>query len=105
MICLARHICRLPAKNERQVMLDRLASKHSPDFVAQLQVLVQQQWNLVRLAIEICQLPNKPARHTRLAELRAQHSQEFVMEVEKQVIVEWALTHPNYTGKVVNGNA
>jgi hypothetical protein len=86
-------------------MLDRLASKHSADFVAQLQALVMQQWNLVRLAIEICQLPNKPARHARLAELREQHPQEFVMQIEKQVVVEWAVTHPNYRGKVVNGNA
>lgn len=105
LICLARHICRLPTKTKRQTMLDNLAAKHSPEFVSQLQALVVEQWSLVRLAIAICELPNKPARHARLAELRAAHPQEFVTQVEKQVVVEWDLMHHDYRRKVVNGNA
>ncbi len=45
LVCLARHICRMPNKVARlnfiQLMRDR---KHSPDFIAEIQTLVREQW-------------------------------------------------------------
>lgn len=45
--CLARHICRLPAKADRHRFLDLMRKRHQPEFMATVEQKVRDEWVLM----------------------------------------------------------
>lgn len=93
MICLARHVCRIPEQAQRRDVLATMAAKHGPEFDAALRAAIQAEWDLVRIARHVCLLADKPSRHAYLEALRLEKPVEFVDKVVQQIHVEWNLLH------------
>jgi hypothetical protein len=122
MICLARHICRLPTKVDRVEFVARLRQqrigrdrKEDPAAIAagdafakDLEGIVREQWQMIALARHVCRLPTKAERAAFVDWMRlprvaaddlnvdtaAREGEEFAEMLQGLVRTEWALMYP-----------
>ena len=47
LVCLARHICRLPGKAARLGFIEMMRKYHGAEFINEIQNLVREQWRVM----------------------------------------------------------